>query len=443
MAAAILSCTRSVNVTKTPEFPSFSKQFIGNGSTKENIKIFNASSICSVVLAVTAYAVCARKHKDTARRRLGGRTGVDDIGSGLALVLLEVLVEEATKLLDLSLEAVGTGSPGLLGVEHVIGDVGAGGGDLQVEDVVVLVLDVGKLPAVDGVENGTGVLEGATLAALGETGTDPTGVEEPGVGVVGLDAVSQHLGVAHGVQGQEGLGEAGGEGSLGLGDTILGAGHLGGVARDEVEHGLVAVELGDGGQDTASVAGQEDNVGGHVGGQARNLGVGNVLDGVGAAGVLGEGAVIVVNGAGVGVEDDVLEDGTVADGAVDIGLLLGGEANALGVAATLDVEDTVVTPAVLIITNQGTVGVGRQGGLAGTRETEEEGDITALALVGRGVQGEDVMLDGHFVEENGEDALFHFAYIALVSLSTCSVAFRRCEAVFLWAVRSLGYSNDF
>jgi len=37
---------------------------------------------------------------------------------------------------------------------------------------------------VDGVEDGAGVLEGAALAACGSTGTDPAGVEKPGIGAV-------------------------------------------------------------------------------------------------------------------------------------------------------------------------------------------------------------------------------------------------------------------
>lgn len=260
---------------------------------------------------------------------------------------------------------------------------------------------------MDGVEDGTSVLERATLAAGGGTGTDPTGVEEPGVGLVLLDLVGEHGGVAHGVQGQEGLGEARGEGGLGLGDTILGTGHLGGVTRDEVEHGLLGGELGDGGQDTAGVASQQDDVGGVVVALAGDLGVLDVLDGVGAASVLGQGGVIVVDNTGDGVEDDVLEDGTELDGVENIGLLLGGETNALGVAATLNVEDTSVRPAVLVITDQLALGVGRQGGLAGTGQTEEDSDIAILTLVGRGVQGQDVVLDGHLVEEDSEDTLLH------------------------------------
>lgn len=352
-----------------------------------------------------------RSRRDRQARRLDGRASLDDVLGSLALVLGEVLAEELAQLDNLGVEALGAGSPGDLGVEHLIGDVGAGLGDLEVEDVVVLVLDLGELTGVDGVEDSTSVLEGATLAALGEASTDPAGVEKPGVGVVVLDLLGKHLSVAHGVQGKEGLSEARGEGSLGLGDTILSTGHLGGVTRDEVEHGLGAVELGDGRENTAGVAGQENNVGRHVVGQARNLGVGDVLDGVGAAGVLGEGRVIVVDDTGLGVEDDVLEDGTVTDSTVNIGLLLGRETDGLGVAATLDVEDTAVGPAVLVVTDQGTVGVSREGGLASAGKTEEESDVAVLALVGGGVQGEDVVLDGHFVEENGEDTLLHLTSV--------------------------------
>lgn len=121
--------------------------------------------------------------------------------------------------------------------------------------------------------------------------------------------------------------------------------------------------------------------------------------------VLGEGGVVVVDLTGLGVEDDVLEDGAKADGAVNVGLLLGGQTNGLGVAAALDVEDTLVGPAVLVVTDEGTLGVGREGGLASTGKTEEDGDVAVLALVGRGVEGEDVVLDGHLVEEDGEDTL--------------------------------------
>ena len=321
---------------------------------------------------------------------------------------MEVLVEQLGELVDLVREAGGSG-PAVLGVQKLIRHTGAALGHVKVEDVVSLVLSLGELAAVDGIEDGTSVLERATLAAGGGASTNPSGVEKPGVGLVLRDLVREHAGVAHGVQGKEGLGKAGREGSLGLCDTVLSTSHLGGVTGDEVEHGLLGCKLGDRGENTASIACEEDDVCGVAVGDARNLGVLNVLDGVGAAGVFGEGRVVVVNNTADGVEDDVLENGTEADGVEDIRLLLGGEANALGVAATLDVEDTTVSPAVLVVTDQSTLGVGGQGGLASSGQTEEDSNVAVLALVGRRVQGQDIVLDGHLVEEDGEDTLLHLS----------------------------------
>lgn len=211
---------------------------------------------------------------------------VDSLLRRLALVLLEVLLEEPRELVDLLVELVLAGGPRLLGVEQLRGDARARLGHLEVEGVVVLVLRLGEVARVDRVEDGARVLEWAPLAAGRRAGADPAGVEEPRVGLVVLDLVRKHAGVAHGVQRKEGLAEAGREGGLGLSHAVLSARHLGRVARDEVEHGLAAVELRDGGEDAARVAGEEDDVGGVAVGDAGDLGVGDVLDGVGATSVL-------------------------------------------------------------------------------------------------------------------------------------------------------------
>lgn len=329
---------------------------------------------------------------------------------GLALVLLEVLVEQLAQLVDLVLEA-GGGDPAPLGVEQLAGNTGAALGDVQVEDLVGFVLNIGELTAVNGIEDGTSVLQWATLTASGGASANPAGVEQPGVSLVFGDLVGQHAGVAHGVQSQEGLSEARREGSLGLRNTILSTSHLGGVSGDEVEHGLLSGELGDRGEDTTGVAGKQDDVGGVLLADAGDEGVVDVLNGVGAAGVLGEGGIVVVDNTGGRVEDNVLQDGSEADGVENVGLLLSGQTNALGVAATLDVEDTLVGPAVLVITDQSTLGVGRQRRLTSSGQTEEDGDVAIGALVGGGVQGQDVVLDGHLVEEDGEDTLLHFTGI--------------------------------
>jgi hypothetical protein len=244
-----------------------------------------------------------------------------------------------------------------------------------------------------------------SLTSCCRSRADPSSVEEPCIGVVFLDLLCEHLGIAHGVKGKEGLCETRRKGGLRLGDALLSTSHLGSVARDEMVHSLLGAELGDGWQDTTCIAGEEDNVLGVLVGDARNLGVLNVLDGVCAASVLGQGVVVVVDQTGHGVENNVFEDGTETDGVENIRLLLGRETNALGVAASLDVEDTSVTPAVLIVTNEGALGIGRERGFACTRQAKEDSNIAILTFVCRGVQGEDIVLDRHLIEENRENTL--------------------------------------
>ena len=68
------------------------------------------------------------------------------------------------------------------------------------------------------------------------------------------DLVAEHLGVAHRVAGQEGLREARAERGLRLRHAVLRARHLARVARNEVEHGLAGVQLGDGREHAPGVA---------------------------------------------------------------------------------------------------------------------------------------------------------------------------------------------
>jgi len=125
----------------------------------------------------------------------------------LVSVLLEVLVEEAAELGDLGVEVCGS-LPGLGWVEELVWYTRACLGHLEVEGLVCLVLGLCKLTGVNGVKDGASVLEWATLAASGGTGTDPTGVEQPSVGVVTGDLVRKHSCVSHGVKGEERLSEA-------------------------------------------------------------------------------------------------------------------------------------------------------------------------------------------------------------------------------------------
>jgi hypothetical protein len=105
---------------------------------------------------------------------------------------------------------------------------------------------------------------------------------------------------------------------------------------------LFGGKTGDGREYTECIAGKHDDVAGLTVDNAGNFSVGDVFDGVGAAGVFCDADIIIIWNAGSGVVDNVFEDRTISNGVVDIRLLLGGEVDALGVTTTLNVEDTSI-----------------------------------------------------------------------------------------------------
>ena len=88
----------------------------------------------------------------------------------------------------------------------------------------------------------------------------------------------------------------------------------------------------------------------------------------------------------IGSNSNVLEKCVALDSVVDIGLTLLVEVDNLGIAATLEVEHTIVVPSVLVVTDEQTLRVGRKSSLTCTRKTEEDsGVLTVLVAVGRAV----------------------------------------------------------
>ena len=167
-----------------------------------------------------------------------------------------------------------------------------------------------------------------------------------------------------------------------------------GVTSEEVVLSLLRSELADRWENTKGIASQHDDVAWLAVNRARDLRVRDELDGVGAARVLGDRRIIEVREARLGIVHDVLQDRAEADRAENLGLLLRRKVDALGVASTLDVEDTGIRPNVLVVANEQTVGIRRESGLAGTRETEEESNIAFLhSDVCRRVEGKLSELD--------------------------------------------------
>src|SRR5262249_5330047 len=96
--------------------------------------------------------------------------------------------------------------------------------------------------------------------------------------------------------------------------------------------------------------------------------------------------------------------------AEDLRLVVCIQADDLGVAAALEVEDAVVAPAVLVVADEGALRVGGEGRLPRAREAEEAGVATVLVDVRVAMDREDAA-QGEEVVEDGEDRLLDLARV--------------------------------
>ena len=322
----------------------------------------------------------------------------------VTLVLLEVLDEAASQILGLLLP-LGSVGVGIAGIQDAGVNTVQDGGNLEVEVGNLLGGHVVDIAVQDSIDDATGVLDGDALA-----GAVPAGVDQVSLSAAHLHLLDQLLSVLGGVQLQESLAEASGEGGGGLGDAALGASQLCGEAGQEVVLGLLRGQDGDRGQNAECVSRQEDDV---LGCGCRGDGADDVLDvvdGVGHTGVLGDGLVGEVDFA-VLIHGDILQQSIPADGVVDIGLGLLVQVDDLGVAAALEVEHAVVVPAVLVVADQQTLGIGGQGGLAGAGQAEEDGGVLTVHIGVGGAVHRGNALQRQVVVHHGEHALLHLAAV--------------------------------
>ena len=169
---------------------------------------------------------------------------------------------------------------------------------------------------------------------------------------------------------------------------------LRGVTSKEMVAGLLGGELRNGREDTEGITSQHDDVTWLVVDHAWDLSIRDELDGICATSVLSNADIVIVGCSRDRVVNNVLQDTAEANGAVDLWLLFGGKVDSLGVASTFNVEDTLIGPDVLIITNKLSSWVSRESSLASTRETEEESNIALLhSDVCRRVEGKLSELD--------------------------------------------------
>mmetsp|Transcript_74233 Transcript_74233/g.174227 ORF Transcript_74233/g.174227 Transcript_74233/m.174227 type:complete len:206 (+) Transcript_74233:705-1322(+) len=180
-------------------------------------------------------------------------------------------------------------------------------------------------------------------------------------------------------------------------------------------HHLLFGELGDRWQHTEGVAGQQDHVAWVAVDLCRDQRIGDVVQGVCTPCVLREGHVVIVNFSAPLIEDHVLQHTAEANGIVDLWFLLPREVDALGVAAALDVEDTLGRPDMLIVSNEFPGRVRAECRLPSATQPEEERDVSLRAHIARGVQWQCPLCRAqvpfwsqrHVVHHHREDSLLH------------------------------------
>src|SRR6476661_3638116 len=114
----------------------------------------------------------------------------------------------------------------------------------------------------------------------------------------------------------------------------------------------------------------------------------NIINRIGHTCIFGQRAISVIGFAGLLIQNNVFTDRTETHRIIDLRLMFPGEVDTLGITAALEIEDTIISPTMLIITDQAPIWVSGKARLAGTRKAKEESDITLRTDVRRTVHGQ-------------------------------------------------------
>ena len=269
--------------------------------------------------------------------------GYESLACFVSLILLEVLDEAACQILGLLFPLCGI----CIGVAR-IEDCGINArklcGNFEVEVRDLLGGSLENVAIEDRVDDAAGILDGDALA-----GSVPACVYKIRLCAALVHLLDQLLAVLGGVQLQERLAKASGEGRSGLCDAALCACQLSCETAQEVVLGLLRCQNRDGRQYAESIRGKEDHV---IRCRACRDGadllddVLDVLDRVGNTSVLGDALVSEIDLA-VLIYGNVLKKSVSSDGVVDVGLGFLVQVDDLSIAAALEVEYAFVVPAVL------------------------------------------------------------------------------------------------
>ncbi len=137
----------------------------------------------------------------------------------------------------------------------------------------------------------------------------------------------------------------------------------------------------------------------------------DVVERIRSAGVFGKAAVVEVDAARVGIDDDIFQHRAEAlRRGENLRFRLAREVDRLGVAAALEIEDAVPPPAMLIVADQRAARIGGERRLAGAGEAEENRRVSVRPHIRGAVHRHHAARRQHEIEV-GEDRLLHLARI--------------------------------
>src|SRR5690606_10419183 len=143
----------------------------------------------------------------------------------------------------------------------------------------------------------------------------------------------------------------------------------------------------------------------------RFCGITDKMQGVRYARILRDGSIVEIDTIGTGMKNRVLYQCTGTNGAEYFRLFLFGKVDGFGIAATFEIEDAVLCPAMFIIANQFAAWVGAEGSFTCTTQSKEYGGIAIFAAVGTTMHAQYIALLGQNIIQDGENAFFHFTCI--------------------------------
>ena len=139
-------------------------------------------------------------------------------------------------------------------------------------------------------------------------------------------------------------------------------------------------------------------------------GIRNIIERICRPGILRIPGIKVIRLPGCRVEHDIFQNGTITDCIINERFRLERKPDTFCITAALNIENAMIAPAMLIITDKLPVRIRRKRCLAGTRKSKEQRRTAICADIGRAVHRQDAFLRQNIVHHR-ENGLLHLTSI--------------------------------